>query len=69
MPPRNSAPTLGGANLMLEAGAYDQSPLEDRADVLVYTTEPLAAPLEVTGDIRAEIWFITDAPDTTSPCA
>lgn len=54
---------------MLEAGAYDQSPLEDRADVLVYTTEPLAAPLEVTGDIRAEIWFITDAPDTTLPCA
>ena len=62
--PANPVPTLGGANLHIEAGAYDQRPIEQRGDVLVYSTPALGAPLEVTGDLSAVIWLTTDVPDT-----
>ncbi|MDQ2891088.1 MAG: CocE/NonD family hydrolase, partial [Gemmatimonadota bacterium] len=35
-----------------------------RADELVYTSKPLAKPIEVTGPISATIWAVTDAKDT-----
>lgn len=47
-----------------ESGPRDQRPIEIRNDVLVYTSEPLAADLEVTGPITAEIWASTSAKDT-----
>jgi uncharacterized protein len=43
--PRHPVPTRGGALCcwpgVLPQGAYDQTPVENRADVLVYTTPPL----------------------------
>ena len=39
-------------------------PLEDRADVLAFTTEPLVGDVEVTGPIEATIHLESDAPDT-----
>ncbi len=39
-------------------------PLAERADVLVFQTEPLAEPLEITGAVRARLWVATDAADT-----
>jgi len=39
-------------------------PLEDRPDVLAFTTDPLAADMEVTGPIEATIHLTSDAPDT-----
>jgi uncharacterized protein len=42
----------------------DQRPMQERPDVLVYTTEPLAQPLEVTGPIEAVLWIASSAPDT-----
>jgi hypothetical protein len=62
--PLDPSPTVGGANLNLPAGAFDQREVEAREDVVVYTTPPLEAPLEATGDLRAEIWISTDVPDT-----
>jgi hypothetical protein len=47
-----------------EPGTRDLRPFEVRNDVLVYTSEPLAHDLEVTGEIQAEIWASTTAKDT-----
>lgn len=47
-----------------ESGPRDQRPIETRNDVLVYTSEPLAEDLEVTGPITAEIWASSSAKDT-----
>jgi uncharacterized protein len=42
----------------------DQRDVERRQDVLVYTTEPLTAPLEVTGPIAATLWIASSVRDT-----
>jgi putative CocE/NonD family hydrolase len=39
-------------------------PLASRADILVFQTAPLAAPLQIAGPIEAELWVATDGPDT-----
>ncbi len=65
--PAHPVPTRGGALLMTpeyHAGPYDQRPIEGREDVLVYTTEPLTSPVEVTGPITAHLWISSSAPDT-----
>ena len=62
--PTNPVPTIGGRQLTLPAGPKDQRPIENRPDVLVFTSEPLAAPLEVTGRVLAKLWASSDAPDT-----
>jgi putative CocE/NonD family hydrolase len=46
------------------AGAVDQRDVESRHDVLVYTSEPLREPLEVTGPIEVVLWAASDARDT-----
>jgi len=45
-------------------GPFPQAPFEARSDVLVYTSEPLDEPLEVTGEVRAELFVSSSAPDT-----
>jgi predicted acyl esterase len=62
--PGDPAPTVCGANLTIEAGSCDQRSVEERDDVVVYTSPVLESPIEVTGDLRAEIWIATDVPDT-----
>ncbi len=66
--PHDPVPTLGGQLCCYPAqfppGAFDQRSVERRPDVLVYTSEPLHRDIEVTGFIRANLWAITDAPDT-----
>lgn len=62
--PADPAPTIGGPQLTLPAGPKDQRPLEGRPDVLVFTTEPLREPLEVTGRVRLKLWASSDARDT-----
>lgn len=51
------------------SGAYSRMPvdrreIQQRSDVLVYTSEPLAAPLEVTGPITAVLYIASSAKDT-----
>ncbi len=65
--PAQPVPTIGGATLLhplLKAGPRDQRPIESRGDVLIYTSEPLAQPLEVTGPVSAVLYVASDAPDT-----
>ncbi len=45
-------------------GSVDQGPIEDRPDVLVFSSAPLASDLEVTGHVRARLYASTSAPDT-----
>ncbi len=45
-------------------GPYDRSRLQSRQDVLVYTTEPLAEDVEVTGPITVHLWAASSAVDT-----
>jgi putative CocE/NonD family hydrolase len=45
-------------------GAYDQTPAEQQTDVLIYTTPPLQAPIEVTGNVRLILHAATTATDT-----
>lgn len=65
--PGDPAPTLGGQSMMAPAfasGPYDQATVEVRPDVLVFTSEPLQADLEVTGRIRAVLHAQSSAPST-----
>jgi putative CocE/NonD family hydrolase len=67
--PGNPVPTLGGTlccvgRLAADPGAWDQSNIERRQDVLVYTTPPLQRGIEVTGPVRAVLYVSSSAPDT-----
>ena len=59
-----AAPVPSGSS-----GAYSRAPLDQRAterrpDVLVYTSEPMDAPLEVTGPVRLVLWASSSRRDT-----
>ncbi len=54
--PANPTPAVGGAQFHPLAGPRDNRALEARPDVLTYTTAPLAAPLEVIGPVRLELY-------------
>lgn len=62
--PKDPVPTLGGQNLVPPKGPVDLRSLESRKDVLVFSTEKLEQPLEVTGRITAELFIKSDCPDT-----
>jgi putative CocE/NonD family hydrolase len=62
--PNDPVPTAGGAMLGPGAGPFRQNAIEARADVLVYSTEPLASDLEVTGPIELVLYVSTTAPCT-----
>lgn len=53
---------------IFSAGAYyeprDQKPLDYRRDMLVFTSAPLGAEMEITGPITVHLWAATSAPDT-----
>lgn len=63
--PDNPIPTLGGKNLFLPAGPFDQRPIENRKDLLSFTTDPLEADFEITGNIKAVLYFDTNQEDTS----
>jgi uncharacterized protein len=66
--PKLPVPTMGGAICcdpkLLPPGPLDQSPVEERQDVLVYTSPPLTENIEVTGPVRAVLYVATSANDT-----
>jgi putative CocE/NonD family hydrolase len=65
--PGDPVPTCGGALLlppMFPAGPFDQQQIEKRDDVLVYTSAPLRAPLEVIGRIKVHLVAHSTAPAT-----
>ena len=66
--PAKPVPTVGGplccdAN-HLAAGPRDQQSVEQRTDVLVYSTPPMERDLEITGPVRLEFFASSSAVDT-----
>jgi uncharacterized protein len=66
--PANPAPTIGGLlccdGTHMPPGPRDQRPVEARDDVLIYSTPPLAADMEVTGPVTLELYAKSSAVDT-----
>jgi len=65
--PNNPVPTYGGANFhfMLHlVGVKDQREIEERDDVLVYTSPPLDDDLEIAGPVSAVLYASTEGRDT-----
>ena len=63
--PNDPAPTMGGNNLGgAPIGPFDQSEVEKRDDILVFTSEPLKQPVEVTGPVKMLLYAATTAKDT-----
>jgi putative CocE/NonD family hydrolase len=61
--PADPTPSVGGAILALNAGVRDNRAVEQRPDVLVFTSEPLGEPIEVIGDVTAELHVTRDNPN------
>lgn len=62
--PKDPVPTLGGAELYDPKGPTDQRSIENRPDVLLFTSQALDQPLEVVGRLKVKLWASSDAPDT-----
>ena len=72
--PDNPVPTTGGNHSVGDynpglydiwlVGPYEQSRVETRDDVLVYTTEILKQDMEVTGPVIVKLFAASSAPDT-----
>ncbi len=66
--PRNPVPTRGGAVCcnprVFPWGPMDQRSVEQRRDVLVYTTRPLRRDVEAIGPVKAMLYVSTSARDT-----
>lgn len=72
--PENPVPTLGGNHSIgpynpglyefVKPGPFDQRPVEQRPDVLVYTSEVLEQDMEVTGSVALKLYASSSAVDT-----
>jgi predicted acyl esterase len=69
--PSNPCPTLGGTNNLDSCGTggtcgpYNQSPIEARSDVVVFTSvaDPLTNGGPIVGRMYADVWIKTPLPD------
>jgi putative CocE/NonD family hydrolase len=67
--PANPVPARGGSicctgNPKDQPGSFDQADIEQRLDVLVYSSAVLGDGVELTGPMKAVIALSSDAPDT-----
>ncbi|MHC4403059.1 MAG: CocE/NonD family hydrolase [Planctomycetota bacterium] len=74
--PRDPVPSIGGnanhrgvnktlkSGAVLREGSFDQRPVENRDDVLVFSTRPLEEDVEVIGPVSLKLHAATDARDT-----
>jgi putative CocE/NonD family hydrolase len=66
--PMNPVPSYGGnvccTGNAVQGGSFDQRKMEERADILVYSTEPLTEGIEVSGPIEVTLYVSSDVKDT-----
>lgn len=62
--PSDPVVTPASRGVFPELGPVDLTPVESRADVVVFTSDVLTEPLEVTGRVTAELYVSSDCPDT-----
>ena len=60
--PSDPTPSVGGATLAQNPGVKDNSVLEQRPDVITFTTDPLPADIDVVGIPRVRLFHDTDNP-------
>ncbi len=61
--PANPVPTIGGPNLNIAAGPFDQQAIEARPDTIEFQTAPMVTPMEITGNVKARLYVQSDSPD------
>ena len=66
--PMNPVSSYGGnvccTGNAVNGGAYDQRKMEERADILVYSSAPLTEGIEVSGPIEVTLYVSSDVKDT-----
>ena len=66
--PMNPVKSYGGGvcctGNAVQGGSFDQRIMETRADILVYTSQPLEEGIEVSGFIEADLYVSSDVKDT-----
>ncbi len=66
--PMKPVPSYGGnvccTGNAVQGGSWDQSKMEERPDILVYTSEPLKEGLEVSGSVELSVYLSSDVKDT-----
>ena len=65
--PLKPTPSAGGQVCCFNAaqpGSFDQAPMQSRPDVLVYTSDVLTAPVDVTGPVTVTLHVASDVKDT-----
>lgn len=66
--PMDPVPSYGGnvccTGNAVVGGSFDQSRMEERKDILVYSTEPLKEGFELSGPIEVTLYVSSDAKDT-----
>jgi putative CocE/NonD family hydrolase len=63
--PRRPIPSLGGRNMLIEAGPRDQRPARALPNYgLVYSGEPLPRDLTIAGPVHVHLSIASDCPDT-----
>jgi len=66
--PMDPVPSHGGnvccEGNAVQGGAFDQKKMEERQDILVYTTEPLKEGIEASGPIDVTLYVSSDVKDT-----
>ena len=66
--PMNPVPSYGGnvccIGNAIQAGSFDQSKMEERNDILVYSTDVLKEGFELSGPIDITLYVSSDAKDT-----
>lgn len=66
--PMNPVPSYGGnvccTGNAITGGSFDQRKMEERSDILVYSTEPLKEGIELSGSIEVTLYVSSDAKDT-----
>jgi len=62
--PLSPVPTVGGNNLTIKNGPYDQRAVGSRDDVLSFISGELTAPLRVEGFVRGRLFVSSNQPDT-----
>jgi len=60
--PADPTPSPGGAILAVTGGSRDNRAVERRLDVLVFSSDPLEEPVEVIGEVAAELSVARDNP-------
>jgi putative CocE/NonD family hydrolase len=63
--PRHPMPTLGGRNMLIDAGPRDQRPAQALPNYgLIYRSEPLSEDMTIAGQVRVTLHVQSDCPDT-----